>query len=190
MLTYLQSKAYLKFKKKFFKFITTPGKGVKSIPVTLPPIPYQLRHIVPGLIYTYYEEVRAYETILDKAPVKALHQLRISLKGLRYTLEYLQEVLGDEKEMLIAEVKIMQDHLGDMNDADVAVTMLREVLLEWEEHQLDLSLTKRKSPVQIVNYLNANVDERHHLLISFPAAWEHFNRPEVRQNLAKALSML
>lgn len=190
MSAYLDSKAYRQFKEDFLQFVKVKGQGAKVIPVTMPPTPYQLRHIVPSLIYTYYEEVRAYETILDTAPIDTLHQLRLSFKGLRYTLEYLEEVLGPEKEMLIAEVRAMQDHLGEMNDADVAVTMLREFLAEWEDRQLHLPLTERRSPAEIVTYMNVNLEKRHQLVITFPAAWQRFNRPEVRQNLAHAISKL
>jgi CHAD domain-containing protein len=190
MLAYLDSKKYLRFKRDFLNFVKIAGLGDKVIPQTMPPTPHQLRHVVPGLIYTYYEEVRAYEMVLDTAPIETLHQLRISLKGLRYTLEYLAEVLGQEKEMLIAEVKAMQDHLGEMNDADVAVTMLREFLENWETQQLHLPLAERQSPSEIVTYMNVNLEKRHQLVITFPAAWKRFNRPEVRQNLAQAIAML
>ena len=190
MLTYLDSKKYLKFKRNFLKFVKTKGMGAKAISYTLPPVPYQLRHVGPRLIYYYYEEVRAYETILDKAPIETLHQLRITFKGLRYTLEYLNEILGDEAKQVIAEVKTIQDHLGDMNDADVAVVLLRGFLEDWEAQQLHLPWTERQNPTQIVNYLNANLDKRHRLLVTFPEAWARFNHHDVRQNLAKAISVL
>ncbi len=190
MLTFLDSPLYLKFRLDFLEFVSTEGLGARPIPTELPPTPYQLRHVVPSLIYTYYEEVRAYETTLDNAPIETLHQLRISFKGLRYTLEFLREVLGAEKAMLIKEIKAMQDYLGDLNDADVASTMLREFIGDWDDHQGHLPLSERHSPAQIVNYFNANLDKRHQLLVSFPDVWNNFNRLEIRQNLAQAISVL
>jgi CHAD domain-containing protein len=190
MLVYLDSKKYLKFKRTFLEFVETKGLGAKPIPTKIPPVPYQLRHIAPSLIYAAYEEVRAYESVLDNAPIETLHQLRLSFKKFRYTLEYLQEILGDERKKIIKEVKGMQDHLGDMNDADVASVILRDFLAEWEQHQLHLPLKERQSPTQIVTYLNSKLNERHQLLVSFPQAWAHFNRFEFRQNLAMALSVL
>ncbi|RME98401.1 MAG: CHAD domain-containing protein, partial [Chloroflexi bacterium] len=190
MLAYLDSKEYRKFKKRLYKFVTTEGLGAKPIPQRVPPVPYQLRHIVPGLIYSAYDQVRAYETVLDNAPIDTLHELRITFKGLRYTLEFMQEILYDGKEMVIKEVKAMQDHLGDMNDADVAAAILRDFLADWETHQLHLPLAQRQSPAPIVAYLNAQLNQRHRLLTTFPKAWAHFNRPEFRANLAKAISML
>ena len=93
-------------------------------------LPYQVRHIAPRLIYEHYERVRAYETVLDGAPISTLHALRIDFKRFRYTLEFFEEVLGPEIKSVIKETKIMQDHLGDLNDTQVAGDMLREIIDE------------------------------------------------------------
>jgi CHAD domain-containing protein len=190
MLAYLDGKQYKSFKKRFLKFVTTDHMGAKSIPEKIPPVPYQLRHIVPELVYSAHDQVRAYETILGDAPIETLHQLRISFKGLRYRLEFMHEILGDECNLVIEEVKAMQDHLGDLNDADVAISILRNFLEEWEGHQQRLPLTERQPPTSIVQYLNERIEERHRLLMSFPDAWERLTRPEVREHLACAISVL
>jgi CHAD domain-containing protein len=104
MLDYLESKKYRRFKKDLLKFVTTTGLGAKSIPED-EPVPYQLRYLVPGLIYERYEAVHAYERVLDKATPDTLHQLRITFKQLRYALEFFAEILGEEGERVIEEVK-------------------------------------------------------------------------------------
>jgi CHAD domain-containing protein len=190
LLGYLDSKKYRQFKRDFQSFVTTEGRGVKTIPQTVPPVPFQLRHIVPGLVYKAYDQVRAYETLLNNAPIETLHQLRISFKGLRYTLEFMEEVLGSGKELVISEVKAMQNHLGDLNDADVASALLRNFLAEWEDYQQHLPLTQRQRPTPIVSYLNAQINKRHDLLVTFPEAWERFNRPEIRETLARSIANL
>lgn len=188
MLAYLNSKKYARFKKEFLKFVKTEGAEAKSI--KSPTTPNQIRHMAPGLIYTAYSEVRAYETVLDNAPVETLHQLRIAFKRLRYLLEFLQETLGDEAGLVITEVKAMQDHLGDLQDAEVAGVILKDFLSEWEQHQLALPLQERQNPVQIVSYLEAKLQEHHELLTACLRAWQHFNRLEVRQALARAVAGL
>jgi CHAD domain-containing protein/adenylate cyclase class IV len=190
LLAYLDSNKYIKFKRSFLKFVKSPGLGAKPIPQSWPPRPYQLRHVAPGLVYAAYEEVRAYETLLDKASVETLHRLRLSCKRLRYTLEHLREVLDVEATFLIDEVKLLQDHLGEMNDADIAATIVSDFIVDWESHQLRLPLSERQSPTPIVTYLNANLDTRHRLVITFPEVWARFNRLEVRQSLARALANL
>ncbi len=66
------------------------------------------------------------ERIGPKAPAKALHRLRIDCKKLRYLMTFFQSLyppaaLG----VLIKELKLLQDHLGDFNDAQVQREALR-----------------------------------------------------------------
>jgi CHAD domain-containing protein/uncharacterized protein YjbK len=189
MLAYLDSRKYLKFKQYLLKFVTTEGLGAKAIPDGIP-VPYQLRHLVPGLIYDRYEAVHAYEVVLDNATIDTLHQLRIAFKQLRYALEFFEEILGDEGEKVIKEVKNLQDHLGNLNDAHVASELLRDFLVKWDQHQLHLPLDQRESPVHLVTYLNTRLADRQRLIVTFPKAWGRFNRPSFRRNLALAISVL
>jgi CHAD domain-containing protein len=189
MLAYLDSKTYRRFKKDLLKFVTTPGLGAKPIPADQP-VPYQLRHLVPGLIYERYEAVHAYEVMLDKATPDTLHQLRITFKQLRYALEFFAEILGEEGEKVIEEVKALQDHLGELNDAEVASHSLRNLLGEWDQNQAHLPLAERQSPTQLAAYLEAKLEERQRLLETFPQAWARFNHPDLRRNLALAISAL
>ena len=94
------------------------------------------RHDARPRVWTAYEHVRGYEAVLRWADVETLHELRIAGKWLRYTLEFVREALGDESAPLIARVTALQDHLGLMNDADVAASMARTFLVE---HAGDLS---------------------------------------------------
>ena len=187
MVTYLNSKQYASFKREFKKFVATEGQGVKPKP-ELSATPYQLRHVTASLIYETYEHVRAYETVLENAPVETLHQLRIAFKRLRYLLEFLQEVLGEDVQMVINEVRAMQDHLGNLQDAEVAKKMLREFLREAKP--LNESGAAEVSSEPLTRYTELRWVEHEQLLVSFPQAWANFNRAEVRQALAQAVSVL
>jgi CHAD domain-containing protein/uncharacterized protein YjbK len=189
MLAYLDSKTYTRFKKDFLNFVRTEEFGAKPIPKN-EPVPYQLRHIVPRIVYTRYEETAAYDTILNNASLEMLHNLRLSCKILRYTIEFFGELLGPESKLVIKEIKAMQDHLGNLNDADVAGRILRDYLTRWEEHQLHLPLVQRESPNQVVGYLTTKLNERHHLSVTFPQAWTIFNQPDLRRNLALSVAAL
>jgi CHAD domain-containing protein/adenylate cyclase class IV len=188
MLAYLNSRAYQEFKKYFLKFVKSEGLGAKTIADEVPPAPQQVRHVAPGLIYAAYAQVRAFEPGLDSATLETLHELRKACKALRYTLEYLQEILGKEKKGVIEAIKALQDHLGALNDARVAAGLLHEFLAEWEQHQLHLPLAERQSPAEIMAYLNEQVKKQHSLLTSFPQAWGQFNRPDFRRKLARAVA--
>lgn len=189
MLRHLNSKEYAVFKRKFLAFLVTPGAGARSISDENP-TPHQVEQIAPVFIYKRLAAVRAYESILPSASILQMHALRIEFKKFRYTLEYFREVLGPESKGIIDEVKIMQDHLGDLNDADVACRILRDFLDEMEARQATIPVEDRDNPEPIVAYLAAKHAERHHLMITFREAWEGFDRPEVRAQLAAAVSVL
>ncbi|MBE7555916.1 MAG: CHAD domain-containing protein [Anaerolineales bacterium] len=189
LLAYLDSKKYRQFKQDFLKFVTSPGLGAKAIP-TDKPVPYQLRHLVQCLIYKRFEAVQAYDRVLGEASLETLHQLRISFKQFRYALEYFAEILGKEGRRVIGEVKILQDHLGELNDAKVAAEMLSELLADWVKSRPDQPQVEQLSPAPIAAYLQAKLEERQHLLETFPQTWARFNRPELRRDLALAISVL
>jgi CHAD domain-containing protein len=149
-----------------------------------------VREIAPALIYTRLEAVRAYETILANATITQLHALRIECKRFRYTLEFFREVLGEQAKGVINELKGVQDHLGDLHDADVASQIVRRFLTEWDARQTVLLLAERQNPQAIVNYLAYQSAELHRLMVSFPLTWEHFNRPDFRMDLAMAVAKL
>jgi CHAD domain-containing protein len=189
MLVHLGSQAYRDFKLAFNRFVQTPGMGM------LPANPealsaFQVRDVVPMMIYERLAAVRAYDAILDNASFIQLHALRIEFKKLRYTVEYFREVLGEEARTVINDLKQMQDHLGDLHDADVACQLLGDFLKIWEDSQRVRPLAERQNPEAILAYLAYQHTERHRLLVTFPQAWAYFNRPEFRQNLAQTVAGL
>jgi CHAD domain-containing protein/transposase-like protein len=189
MMVYLDSKKYVQFKHDFLKFVTTPGLGAKAITADSP-APYQLRHVAPGLIYERYEAVHAFEVVLPNASLDTLHQLRITYKSLRYTLEFLAEILGNKSRMVIGEVKTLQDHLGELNDARVASELVQDFLADWDERQQRLPRGQQQSRAPLMAYLESRLAERQRLLETFPQAWARFNQPDFRRNLALAIAVL
>jgi CHAD domain-containing protein len=177
MLAYLDSKKYRRYKQNFLAFVTTTGLGAKPIPDG-EAIAYQLRHLAPGLIFERYEAARVYELVLEAAGPKMLHQLRIRLKQLRYAIEFFAEILGEEGQPVIEQIKALQDHLGQLNDAETAAVFFRDLLAEQPNSD------------QLATYLEARQKEREALLAAFPQAWTRFNRPELRRNLALAISVI
>jgi CHAD domain-containing protein len=189
MLQHLNSKEYTVFKRKFLAFLCTPGAGARSYSSEIPE-PLQVEQIAPVYIYDRLAAVRAFESILPSASIPQMHALRIEFKKFRYTLEFFREVLGPEAKGIIDEVKIMQDHLGDLNDADVACQILRDFLDELDARQATTAVEDRDNPEPIVAYLAARHAERHRLMVTFRQIWDHFNRPEVRAQLANSVSVL
>jgi CHAD domain-containing protein len=185
MLEYLDGKKSQRFVREFGGFLWTEGAGTLPVP-TDKPLPRHVSHLVPSLIYDRYEVVRGYETVIEAAPIETLHALRIDCKRLRYSLEFFREVLGPEAEDVIKEVVVIQDHLGNLHDADVACGLLVGFLTEWAGAEQ----RERINVSGVTRYLVAKQNELRELVESFPQTWQHFNRPEVRRQLALAVSAL
>jgi CHAD domain-containing protein/transcriptional regulator with XRE-family HTH domain len=189
MLKFLEGERYRSFLEAFNIFVNTPGAGVKQGDQDYH-VPSIVRHVAPTMIYNRLGAVRAYEQILDAARIEQLHELRIEFKRLRYTMEFFREVLGPEAKVIIEQIKVVQDHLGDLNDADVACQILTDFLERWEARQQTLPLNERESPEPIVTYLAFRHAERHHLMVTFGETWESFNREALRGHLAAAVAVL
>jgi len=185
MLEYLDGAKYQQFIHDFGEFLLTEGAGALPVPADKP-VPHRVCHVVPALIYDRYEVVRGYETVIDTATIETLHALRIDCKRLRYSLEFFREVLGPEAKDVIKEVVVIQDHLGNLHDADVACGLLVGFLDAWsraeQRERIDVS--------GVTSYLVAKQNELRSLVDSFPGIWGHFDRREMRRQLALAVSAL
>jgi CHAD domain-containing protein len=189
MVSYLDGEDYRNFTRKFDEFVNTPGAGVRALDQNLL-APQMVRDVAPMLIYERLASVRSFDNILDTASIQQFHALRIETKKLRYTVEYFREVLGPESGPVIEELKGLQDHLGDLQDAQVATQILRDFLIEWDAQQAALLISERQSPEPIMAYLSSRYAERQRLMLSFRERWRQFNQPEFRQNLALAVAVL
>jgi CHAD domain-containing protein len=189
LLVYLDSKKYRRFKQELQEFVTTVDRGAKSISADEPK-KYQLRYLIPCLLYTRFGDVQAYDEMLEEATLETLHELRITFKQFRYALEYFAEILGQESQKVIEEVKALQDHLGALNDARMAADILGDLVAEGDKKQSRLSLDEQQNLLQLSAYLQALLEEQQRLLETFPQTWGRFNSPELRRNLALAIAVL
>ena len=123
----LDSPGYGRLIDDYLDFVRTEGAAVNQVGAASP---HRVRDTAPSRIWASYEQVRAYEPVLRWADTPTLHELRIASKWLRYSLEFVQEALGDDSTPLIEKVTSLQDHLGLMNDADVSGSMARTFLVE------------------------------------------------------------
>lgn len=172
----LSSPAHEVFLTAFTRFLLNPDEGTRP---NLPDTPCHVRDVAPSLIYAHYGHVRAYEPYLDEIDLTRLHSLRIETKRLRYLLEAFSEVLGDEVKIIIEACKNLQDYLGEVQDARVAVTML-------ESHLLNGISGKRA----IERYRDSCARDQNKRLSELQKAWRTFTAPEVRQALALAVAHL
>ena len=189
MIAYLDSKEYQAFKDSFITFLNTPGAGDRPSPKGNP-TPNLVREVAPAMIYDRLAAVRSFDRVIPDAPVEQLHALRIEFKKLRYTVEYFRDVLGPQANGIINEFKGLQDHLGDLNDAQVAMHILQDFLKAHSKKAKGESQLPDAELQAISAYLAYRQEERDRLKNSFPAAWAHFNRPEFMLEIALAVSVL
>ena len=189
MIKHLQSEAYRNIKENFNIFLQV-SENVKHFDSQNSGAMSRVRDTVPVLVYSRYAAVKAYEFNLPTASVTQLHALRIEFKKFRYTLEYFREILGEGVSQAINELKQLQDHLGELHDADVACQLVRGFLKKWDEEQTLKPIHERLNPEPIVIYLASLHAERYHLMRSFPELWQKFSQLEFRQNIAQSISQL
>jgi len=189
MIKHMQSQTYHNFKYNFNIFLQAPEK-IKTPVIQHEGANSRVRDTVPVLVYSRYAAVRAYESILPTASITQLHALRIEFKKFRYTLEYFREILGEGASQAISDLKQMQDHLGELHDADVACQLVRGFLKDWDEVQLQKPIHERLNPEPIVTYLAYLYGVRYRLISAFPELWNNFSHTEFRQKIAQAISLL
>lgn len=170
---------------RFAKFVTRLARAVETPTLeptseVLPLAAYQVKHVLPRLIYTQWEAVARFDSVIEHANSATLHELRIEFKRLRYVFEFFEEVLGPSLKFVIKEVKQMQDHLGDLNDAEVAGVLLRDVHKEL----------KKAERQAVEAYRTAREAEAALLKAGTFAAWVNYNRGDVHEALAQAIGVL
>lgn len=84
------------------------------------------RQKLPPLVTAYFAEVRG---LLAKDPPPAkLHQLRLATKRLRYTLDLFRPCYGPGLETRVAELRQIQQLLGEVNDRVAAGRLLSKAM--------------------------------------------------------------
>ncbi|MDK2948195.1 MAG: hypothetical protein PWQ63_1355 [Methanolobus sp.] len=197
MLVYLDDSYYNKFKDKFHGVLkkkkfwssdkTSKNKYSES---------GRVQEVLPVLLYRHFSSIRSYDKLVsvDDPSLEILHELRIEVKILRYTLEFFKDVLSDEAKDAIKDLKSLQDNLGDMHDAVVAIEMLERFLKYgvWGDSNKRSSHLKKaiNSPEGVESYLAFRKDELRQLLDEFPAKWANILGPEFGQKFSMAVSGL
>ena len=193
LLAYLDGESYRRFKAQFAEFLDGLA-GREPVQFSGDAArPQRVRHLAPVEIYRRLAEFRAYDDVLPghDVPLLCYHNLRITGKQLRYTLEFFREVLGPEAETAISRLKVLQDHLGDLQDAVVMIERLGgRVPARLQVRPSVNSLNTREVAVEARGLCQAKQDEVLALLEVFPALWEGYRGTEFSALIAAAVRVL
>lgn len=162
-----------RFWEEYQQFVQATGKG--AILAEAPFHPTKVKHVAPVLITQQVAAVRAHEETALDAPLAQLHDLRIHLKRLRYTLEFFSPVLGEEIHNTLGVVKELLDNLGHINDAYVTLKFFEPV---------------KGLETAVSLYRAAKEEEIAQLRQEFRPLWQALNAASWRQNLGTAVAFL
>jgi CHAD domain-containing protein len=181
MVEWVNSDIYDKFVSGFSQFCASRGAGVRERYAHANETdPVLVRYAMPSVILDCFQHVRAYEALcgspLEPSDAKHLHALRIACKHLRYVREFGRDLLGEPSELLIAQLKGIQDLLGELND--IAVEYQR--LQHWQTKLIDNSVIRAR--------LDDLDGQSTALLRSFPPVFSQFVGEENCHTLAKTLA--
>ncbi len=126
----LRSKRFHRLLEDWQAFLETPDTQDSALPHARRPI----REVASERIWKALTKVRKRGGEIGQfTPAENLHRLRIDCKKLRYLITFFQSLYPPEAlEPLIAELKRLQDHLGDFNDLQVQ----REALRRFAEEMM------------------------------------------------------
>lgn len=180
MLKTLDKPKTARFLARLTNFVTTPAEGVQLRKNNAYAIaPHQVRHLAGSILWQCYERVRSYELVLATCPLDTVHRLRIEVKRLRYNIELFRDGMNKKQvKRLLEIVRDVQEHLGDLNDADVAVILLTEAIKAHPDNEA------------IQAYYQSRLDIREELFQSAPEALTPLFDFSFRQQVAKMLAQL
>jgi CHAD domain-containing protein len=195
LLVYLDSGRYQQFKAKFEAFLRTPGAAApRTRTVDGGPAPVRVGDVLPGVLFDRLALVKAYDGPISEvdAPLEVFHELRITAKAMRYTLEFFSEVLGPDVKRLVDRIKDVQDHLGDLQDAVVTSDVLLGFLAsgEWGLKRAEKSGRRPLYPMNapgVATYLAVKQQEIERLMRTFGPLWERIHGSEFSRPLARLI---
>lgn len=100
------------------------------------------RQVLPKLAADFFHFGR--NIVASSPSVKDLHELRLALKSFRYTVELFRPCYGSGLEQRLEALKRMQDHLGAMNDCEVAASLVESDLPEADDAGAFLQFLKSR----------------------------------------------
>ena len=177
LLDLLGSAEYDQFITDYRSFVETKGAGAVEDAE-------RVVDVAASRAWRAYERLRQHDQVVTFADVPALHALRIDAKRLRYTLEFLVEILPKTTERLIAQIVALQDHIGLLNDAKIAADETRAWLIE---SAATLTAAQRQAAA---GYLRASEADVNRLRRGFRPLWRRGTGRPFRSRLASALSTI
>lgn len=184
---YLAAESYTSFCAAFEDFLLSEKTGSAAEPEVIEGVPKKIGQIAPLMVLGHYTDILAFDAGLDAATLDQLHMLRIQFKKLRYTMEFLVDLLGPQARKVIKQVTDAQDYLGKLQDDQTAMQLITAFTHELDIRQSDRPLSERLNTAPLLTYLAERQTRKHELLTSFGDVWEGFVSKAFRKRLLQIL---
>jgi CHAD domain-containing protein len=171
----LKTKKYAKIIKDWEAFLNQPPPDSAAVENATLPVVVLARQ----RIYKRYRAiVKTGNKILANTEDEMLHALRIECKKLRYLMEFFATLFPRKKiNVLIGQLKKLQDNLGDFNDLCVQQDYLLDISTELpaDQENIKRALVAIGSLVQTLNHNKQSVKK------AFASIFTQFAAPENQQ---------
>jgi CHAD domain-containing protein len=149
----------------------------------------RVAEVLPALIWKRYGKVREFEARVKQPSIPTLHALRIEEKHLRYAIEFFVEAMGEPASMLLEPLVALQDHLGELHDADVASQLIAEFIASRARYarRHGTEAANFEGPAAYLSVLQARITE---LQSGFLERWQVIVRAPFRKALGEAVAAL
>lgn len=138
-----------------------------------------VRYVAGSALWSRYEAILRFEAEVDGATeASQLHPLRIACKQLRYALELFSDVNDPCAQSLLATLKDVQTHLGDLQDSVFAIAFLDQLRNDHPDDAL------------MDGFRAAQEAQQTSLLQHFTPLWERISGAPYRHDLATLIAAL
>jgi CHAD domain-containing protein len=132
----LQSRRYKNFERRMNAFIEEPCIDCPELPTAKP-----IREIAPQAITQKFNGViEQSKKTLSNPKLNEFHALRIQMKRLRYTFEFLAPPYGSAFDDLIDRTVEIQDCLGELQDTVFNQKLIKQILADWQGKMVDTDI--------------------------------------------------
>ncbi|MGP8081063.1 MAG: CHAD domain-containing protein [Dehalococcoidales bacterium] len=133
----LKSRRFKNFENRMTKFLAEPCVDCQELPLAMKPI----REVAPQVITQKFESVieQSKKTLANPKLVE-FHALRIQMKRLRYTFEFLAPPYGGAFDDVIHRTVEIQNCLGELQDTVFNQKLITHILEDWQGKLVDADL--------------------------------------------------
>ena len=141
-----------------------------------------VRTRIPVTVWAAYERVWRFGPGPETADLHTLHELRIATRWLRYTLEFVRDLLEPDGTQQLGQVIALQDQLGIQHDHYVAATLAREFAASSA-----LTGAQEAAVTRFAERLDRSVER---LRSSVGSTWRPVADPKFRRSLGRSIARL